>query len=345
MATLAKVTSEVRIILKFLVASFIIAFSIFIFLKGGQIFKNVFFPTPLPPPEEKFGKLPRIAFPSQKFNSIEYKINTLTGGLPVFADRMIVYKFKKKVPSLVALQTAKNNLKQNGFSENETKISDSIYQWGNKTGENIQLNVQNNNFKINSNLLTNPPSKFSGPAEKQEGAYRTATNFLQGLGIDTSDLEQEKSTLAYLKVVDGKIVVADSQKDAQYGKLNLFQENIGQNYSIYYPGVNESVMQFILRNEDGIPKIVGANFMHFVVDEKNSSSYPIKNSNEAFEDLQKGNAFIFSQNSEAVIDITDVFLGYYIGEENQQYLLPIILFKGKSFLAYVQAIRETSISN
>lgn len=345
MATLAKVTREFRIGLKLLAAAFITILIFFIFFKGGEIIKNIFFPTPLPPPQQEFGKLPRVSFPTQNPVNLKYKVNTLTGKLPVFPDRMVVYKIKKKGPSLVALKSARDNLRTLGFDENETKLSESTYQWNSRFGQIIQLNILNDNFTLSSPSLGSTAEIIRGIGAKKEDAYRTALSFIEGLGQNTLDLDENKSTLTYLKIIGGKIVRADSVNEATLSRLDLFQKDLGK-YKIYYPGLTESIMYFIFKNREGSSAMTDAGFTHLVADSNSFSDYPIKTAELAFADLENGNAYVFNENEKAdTVDITDVSLGYYTGEENQQYFSPIIVFKGKGFTAYVQAIPDTSVGN
>lgn len=340
MAHLAEIASEFRIGLKLLAASLIVVTILFIFFKGGEIAKNLFFPTPPPPPEQKFGKLPPVTFPVQNPQNFEYKINTLTGRLPSFPDRMKVYKVKKKEPSLVALKSARDKLQPIGYTENESKVSEEEYQWTNSSGQTIRMNILTGNFKIFSNFLSEPPELISGNVTRKEGVYDSTSKLLENLGIETEDLDQDTSTLTYLKVENGTLVKAQSRNVANLARIDLFQKNL-DTYKIYYPGLSESLMYFIIKASSFLPNVADASFAHFIADSANSSTYPIKTAEAAFEDLKSGDALVFMDNKDAkLIDITDVSLGYYIADVNQQYFLPIVVFKGKEFTAYVQAVSQ-----
>lgn len=344
MAKLADIDSEVRIILKVAAGAIVVFIALFLFFQGGTIAKNLFFPTPLPPPAEKFGKLPRVEFPAQEpIKGVEYRINTLSGQLPGLGDRMKVYKIKKDPPSLVALENARNNVKEQGFTLNETKISEEVYQWNNEAGAQIQYNTVSNNFNIATNFLNEPPpALLTGNAADKEGAYNYTLSYLQKMNEDTSDFDPERSTALYLKLVNNQLTPAGSQSDAQFIKLSLFQKNIDK-YKVYYPGFSSSNMWFIYRDEDLYPIVEQASYTHLIPG--SSTTYPIKTTEQAFKDLQDGNALIFNAAPNSTIDVTDVSLGYYLGEENQEYTVPIIIFSGKDFAAYVQALPNSSISN
>ena len=351
MAKLADVTAEIRVILKLLAASAIIVTVIFVFFKGGQIFKNAFFPTPPPPPAEKFGKLPRIEFPPNESSNLTYQINTVTGELPTtgnlrgqIPDRVKVYKIKRKEPSLTALQTARENVSFLGFINNETKINESVYQWSNTEGDAIQYNILTDNFRILSNFLTQPPGTLSPDFGNKNTVLTETKNILENLGEDISDIDEGRSDVSYFAVGDGKLIKVDSRSNAQVVELNLMQKKI-DNLPIYYPRLDRSTMYFVYKSIDTETKVVEARFTHFLANTKEVTDYPIKTALEAFEDLKRGDALIINNTYDITIDITDVSLGYYAGEENQPYFLPVIVFGGKDFVAYVQAVPETSIGN
>lgn len=348
MAKLAVITSEVRIVLKILGIAAAIVLIVFLILKGGQIFKNLFFPTPLAAPEEKFGALPPISFPSQNPENIVYRINTLTGKLPTagsapgqIPDRMKVFPVMRAEPSLVALVTIQNRLKNIGYNQKETKVSESIYQWTNTKGSIIQYNLITNNLKVSSNFLSlPPPSKLARDTSTGAGAYQEATNFLTSVGGNISDLDPELARTSYLKIQNGALIAATSQNDAQFIRIDLFQKAL-DNKKVYYPGLVQSPMYFIFKDEGGFPTIADAAFEHFTAGLEESSDYPVKSAEAAYEDLARGNAFIFNPNRQSTVDITDVSLGYYVEEHDPQYFVPIFVFSGNAFTAYVPAVASS----
>lgn len=346
MATLANVTLETRIILKLLAVSLTIIAIFIVIFKGTETVKNTFFPAPPPPPEEKFGKLPKIELFTQSPVSFIYRINTISGKLPSFPDRINVHKVKRNEPTLLALQIIRENLKNLGFTENERKITDVIYRWNNKRGDRIEVNILSNNFKIISNYLNEaPPANLIGKIASRDGAFDFVASFLGSLGENISDINKDKSLITYWRLANGNLVGVENANQAQFVHIDLFQSNIDKDYQIYYPYQKQSPMHFVLKSEDSFPTIVEANFLHQAADVNQSSTYPIVSPQYAYEQLAKGNALIFNSGNSQSIDITEIQLGYYVGNNDQQYFLPIIVFKGKDFVAYVQAIPASSIGN
>ena len=83
-------------------------------------------------------------------------------------------------------------------------------------------------------------------------------------------------------------------------------------------------------------------FSHQVVSQENTT-YPIKNVSQAFDLLKKNKAYIAGYfGTQTEIRIKDIYLAYYLGEEKQQYLMPVYVFSGKDgFTAYVPAVSDT----
>jgi len=342
MAKLADVTSEVRIILKILAGALVTIVALFLFLKGGQIFKALFFPTPPAPPKMEFGKLPNPSFPKQNKLSLDYQINTVDGQLPPLPDRINVYKVVTNEPSLVALDNARSSLRGVGFTQGEEKINDSIYQWSNTTGVNVQYNIFTNNFQVSSDVASSPPPL--GISLTNDILLQSATNLLDNLSENSSDINQANYKVIYLALQNGQLGKVSSADQAQAAQINLFQNPINK-YQVYYQETDSSSMNFIFEDEGGFPKLVYGKYFHFTPDLKTFSDYPIKTAQQAFEDLKNDNAYVSTTLKDGeTADILNVALGYYIGEKNESYFLPVIVFSGNNFTAYVNAIPAELIS-
>lgn len=332
--SLAQITSELRTTLKLFGAAVGIICVVFVVYMGASYIIKL--NTPPPPPDQKFGKLPEVLFPAQNPVKAEFRVNTIDGTLPSFPDRMTIYKTKLADPSLGALQTTKQKAASAGFDQNETKISDSLYQWTDEKGRILQMDIYTNNFKLSSNFLASPPIPFSTEIDKKM-AVENVYSFLNSLGFELDDIDPELSQVSFLKLENGNIAPVDNQNDANLISVDLFQKKLDEKPIFYPEGLNKSTMNFLLQNNN----IVDADFTNYPPDNSDSATYPIISSSEALEKLKNGNAFIIeNENNSSVIDITNVESGYYIGNEIQQYFLPIAVFKGKNFLAYVSLLKN-----
>src|SRR5258708_524853 len=124
MPTLSQLTGETRTIFKLL--GVLLGAIFLIFLLIG--IKNFLFPAPPPAPTVSFGKLPPLDFPPTSKN-FTYKIDTVTNSLPKLISQEKVFKMEDEKADLLALSRANDKVRQVGFSQKGTKISENVYQW------------------------------------------------------------------------------------------------------------------------------------------------------------------------------------------------------------------------
>src|SRR6266404_5428692 len=116
---------------------------------------------------------------------------------------------------------------------------------------------------------------------------------------------------------------------------------------IIYPHPPYSTMNFLVASGENQATVVSAIYNHQTVNlqpDKNAT-YPIKSAQQAFDDLKNGKGYIASYNgSDSQILISNIFLAYYIGVTDQDYLMPVIVFQGQNgFFAYVPAVTNDAL--
>lgn len=347
MATLPKVTRNIRTSLKvggvfsvFLLASILT-------LKLVQFIKEKYYPPPAPPIAQKFGMLPRVSFPPQLPTQLKFSVNTVSGTLPVFPDRIKVYKIKQKEQKLLDLLNARALLAAIHFTKKERQVFDTLYEWHHRSMENtfIRYDILSRNFSFHSDYMKDPLVVETPSLPNDMNIYKkTVFDFLARLGIDGSDIDPDKTLFTYLKLVKNNLVQTKDIKDAQLVRVDLFQKPVNEK-PIFYQSLTRSNMYFLLGSSGTtLPKIVEAYFTHLVPDEVDFAEYPLKPSHLAYQDLVQGKAYIMNFGRLNQIEITDVSFGYYIGSDEQTYLMPVVVFDGRGFKAFVHAIPDTSIS-
>lgn len=354
MASLAQVTRETRLFLKISAIVLVIVGIVFGSTKSYTVFKQVFFPPPPPAPEAKFGKLANITFPASKGAlPSEYKINNVQGTLPELPDRINVYKIKKQEATILALQSVRRRLLDLGYSEQETKITDTLYSWVQKnTQQTIKYDILTNNFDISSDYLNN---EFSvGITNDKNEFIDAAKNLTSALQLDVSDIDFANSTVLYLKIQNQQLIPVEKPFEAQLVQVNinqtdlavtpfsLFQNKI-EKMKVFYPNFPSSSMYVIIGIKNNRMNIFEAHFNHQIINTEIKTTYPIKKMQEMFQELQNGKGYIINNSSSTTIDILDITPGYYIGEKPQDYTIPVIIFKGTDFIGYVPMISESSI--
>ena len=350
MMTLSRATSLTKTVAKWSTMTIVSIVLIMALFRIGIAVKERLFPTPLPPPTVAFGKLPTIEFPQnaggQQFS---FSIDTLTGKLPSFPDRAKAYKVASNKPDLLALQKAKEKVSRVGFLSNPIRLSESIYQWTDSTpsARKISLNIFSSDFILSSPFLWDQTVTSGINLPNQNSAKGIAQSFLSDMSSFPNDIDSDKTTTSLFSIKNYTLVPATSLSSAQIIKVDFFQKNIDK-MPIYYSHANASNMNVFVGGGDSQAQVVKIDFSHQSIS-SDFATYPIKTSIEAFSELKSGKAYIASYSSgagDSNISIKNAFLGYYIGEKKQDYLMPIIIFTGDhDFFAYVSAIKDVWISN
>lgn len=312
-----------------------------IFFFGFFIYRiwPILFPPPAIAPTVKFGKIPGIPFPKSTVNgTFTYTLDTVPGDLPVFPDRINVYKIGLPTPNILALQQAKNRVTLGGFADNPTKVSETKYQWKQITPpfRNIVYDILSKDFELTSDFMNDIDVLSAGNLKTEENAKDIAISFLKDIDSYPQDLDDEITKTNRLSIVNNTLVPATSISSTQVIAVDFFQKKI-DDLPIVHPSV--SLVRLLVGSAGRGSQTIEGKLVHQTITDE-SSTYPIKSAEQAFNDLKNNNAFIVSSNSKSgVITINNVNLAYFIGEETQEYLLPVVVFEGSdNFKAYVSAV-------
>lgn len=349
MLTLHTTIGLIKKLLKWLT---IITFSlilIMVLLRIGGNIKEYFYPSPPPAATVSFGKLTPIEFPPNivVVKNLSYTLDTISGTLPDFPDKINVYKILSPEPNLLALKNAKETVSRIGFLGEEKALSNTLYEWNDE--ENLQkrliYDILSFNFNLSSDFLTNQEILANKNLPNEKGAISKAESFLESLSLFPLDLNREKTKTTLFSIKDSQILPATSLSTTQLIRVDFFQKDIN-NLPILYPNSLFSPMHLFVAGGTYDAQVVSANFFHQNIGEQ-SATYPIKTSLEAFEELKQGKAYITSYNGiDKEIMIKKVYLAYYLSEERQNYLMPIIVFEGNNnFYAYVSAVKDQWLSS
>lgn len=346
MATLNTTKKETQLILKWGGIALAIIFLFFMGIKFVSFVKDLF--SPPPPPQASFGKLPAIPFPNQIEENLTYSLDTVTGFLPNFSDRAKVYKITVSPPTLLGPDKARGKVAKIGFESNGIQIAEDTYQWTDQAKSlqrTITMNIFSSDFALSSPYLVTPSLQvFSGLDEKNR-ATEIAKSFLSDMSLYPQDIDENKTKITSYSIEKSVLTQTTKISDTKIVKVDFFQKD-QDSLPIYYDKGISSTMNFSIGKEDKGLKIVNARYFHKNIS-KEASTYAIKTAKEAFSELQKGKAYIAYKPADTVeFTIKKVFLGYYIGEDQQEYLMPVVVFEGTDdFVAYVSAVRGEWISN
>ena len=244
----------------------------------------------------------------------------------------------------------------------------------------MDYNIITENFTMTSNYLTQLSvlqgqyiQSMGGPTD----AISIVQDFVNNLDVFPPDIDLTLTqnaptqntyniTPQMYSVTAGQLTPATALAAAQVIRVDLYQKEIdysiqaGQNQDatqfqnfpmklpILYPHPPYSTMNFYVASGQGEANVVQANYNHQTVNLQptTQATYPIKTAQQAFDDLKNGKGYIASYNGTGSnqILITNVFLAYYIGTAQQNYLTPVVVFQGQNgFFAYVPAVTDDAI--
>jgi len=300
-----------------------------------------------------------------------------------FPDRLIVYPMVINQPNLLNLNNTKNKVAAIGFVDDtgsplhEIPLGGPNYEWAEQTGfqRKIVYDIVSQNFTMTSNYLSSLTALSAQFLGDQSNAVSTVQSFLGTLNSVPSDIDitltqnpdpstDYTTTPQLYSINNGQLTPTTSLSNAQAIRVDLYQQEIdytltagqGQDLThfqdfdmklpILYPHPPYSTMDFIVTSGQGESDVTSAVYNHQTINLQpdTQATYPVKTAQQAFDDLKNGKGYIAAYNGSGnQIQITKVYLAYYLGTIQQNYLMPVVVFEGQDgFFAYVPAITDSA---
>lgn len=248
----------------------------------------------------------------------------------------------QRTASFLDLDEATKLARSLGFSGNTTNISETIYRFDNRElPSSTDVDIVNKTFSVNYNLSASPELLGFRP-RSAEDAVSAARSFLSSGNLLPEDLEMGQKTFEFLKAKPPSFITVASLSEANFVRVNLFRANYSELSVLTSDKKRSNVWFLVGGDKGGTSRIVAGEYHYFAVDVNQSSTYPVKTGEAAWEDLKNGRAFIIS-GSEGAKDITirKIYLAYYDSGEPQGFLQPIVVFEGDNdFAAYLPAVTD-----
>lgn len=293
----------------------------------------------LPPIEEKpdvkFGILPSPDFPISSVSSsnFSYSLDTSTGSLPKigidpgFEKIIKVYFITKSFSTLLSSEKSQNLAQKFNINTSVQILSDTKYLFS-ETNKSLTVDLDTGNFSY-YNETTN--SAEISPDEDK----KLVTDFkqtLNNLGVLTDDLKNGRSKITHLKPETATM------------EISLWPEDINQKL-IVGSNFNTSLINATVTNSSSdLNNYLSLQFINFPIDTTTYATYPTKSADVAFTDLKSGKGVVILEPTKPQISISSIYLGYYLPESYTPYLVPIYIFEGPDFVAYVLAISDEFIT-
>lgn len=340
MLSLTRISIIARKIIRYSIFAIILIIVARATVKAGIKIYRHFYPTPPPPPTVKFNKLPALPLPEKQTpEGMSYILETPNGELPVFSTQAKVYFMPKLSPYFGSLDKTKNVAENLGFS-NPTAESETVYKFTNeKVPAELKINIVTGTFSLSYNL-----SSDASPLERRPPAPEIAASkikaFLERGGLMPEDLTGPVKP-EFIKVENQQLISAISLSDANLVKINFFRKGFDDLPSLTVNPDQGNIWFMVSGATEKEKEIVAGEFHHFPVEESNNSTYPIKTSQIAWEELMQGKAYIAKiPGGEAKnITVRRVYLAYFDPPTPIDFYQPIVVFEGDGgFVAYVPAV-------
>jgi hypothetical protein len=345
MTKLSETAYYTRKIIKFGVIGIIAFFALRIFINTSIAIYKKLNPPPPPPPTVDFGKISRINFPTKEQpNDLSYNLQTPSGELPQFSDRAKVYYMPYQRPNLLALERAKREARQMGYTGEPRPVTDKIYRWEKRSNatSTLEMNIFTGAFKINYDWQNDQNIFLNKNLPGKQQAKIEAQTFLRTAGLNTEDLTTDKAKVSYLKAQGNRIAPAVSLSEADFVKVEMFRADVDEK-PVLTKNAEKGVITFIFTDYvNASRKIIKVDYNYFPVNYEQPATYPIKTADTAWKQLQNGQGFIANwEGDNKQITIRRVYIGYFDGLEPQDFLQPIAVFEGDNdFYAYVPIITD-----
>jgi len=332
----------------------------FLLFTGISVYKQLF-PKDLPPPTASFGKLPSLKMPTYKIlGKPTYTLDTETGSLPNFSDRINVYKLVKPTPNLLAESKVKDLATSLGFNSGFTKKNISEFRWIDGNAERtMDADVITKNFIVKTKMSKLGSILSTTNTITEKDATDIALGFIRANAL----LQQDELSSVRVTTIPTIVNLSKYQdmnrflRQAKIIKVNVYR-SITQpipftkeksTYEVLGPNPKNSLISFYISNHKDIFKYPEINFTHWSIDFKNKSTYPISDIGAVWNTIQQGQGIVaytklsesgYYANYEPItfdeIRIKKVYIAYYEPYNYTPYLQPIYVFEGT-----FKTIRET----
>jgi hypothetical protein len=327
----------------------------FLIRQGINIYRSIN-PPELPAPESKFGALPQLKMTQATISGTpQYILDTKTGNLPAFPDRVKVYPYIEPQPTLLSEQKIKQLATDLQFTGASSKLTNSLFRWVDGTNtRTFQADAVSKNFKLET-----PPFRISNivagtTSITEQDAIASVQGFLKSKSlVPPADIENLTYKTIPTQVNLGQIRESKALTTAaKLLKVDAYIEIPGKKlrpndpdvkYKVLGPNARDALISFTTTNSPNIAfKYPIANFTYWEPNYTEGSDYYLSPIQDVWAAVQSGKGIISYVRPKSgdyyvpidnlkvnQINIRDVYLAYYMQSDYTPYLQPIYVFEGQ----------------
>lgn len=294
-------------------------------------------------PTVRFGTLGKIVFPEKIFEKKTFTVELPDDRFPEYKDQANVYVIYRPNSVLGSLEESKKTADLIDFKNEPRETDTGIYVFSDPTsGRELTMNVLESSFKLSYPYLSDQLLLNPGQMPSKDEAISTAKSFLQQAGKLSTDLEEGEKKVSFWKISFDGLKSVDALSEADIIRVDFFRKNLDDNVQVVSTEIGRaSVSVLVSGSSVTAKKVVEVNYRHVDVDTSaaSSSTYPIKTSEEAFNELKSGNYWPANDVTAKEVTIRKIYLAYFEPVNLTQFLQPVYVFEGDGgFVAYVRAI-------
>jgi hypothetical protein len=297
-------------------------------------------------PTVKYGLLPKTVFPEKKYEKKSFSFEFPNDAVPKFKDQAKVYIIYRPNSSFLALEDDTKTANDLGFTAKPTQVSAGIYEFKNDTlSRTLTMNVLDGSFKMTYPYLNDQMLMTPGNTPAKEGAIDSASSFLKTANKYPTDIEQGEQKTSFWKIEFNGLKPVTAQADANITKVDFYRKDLDDGVKILSSDVDKAPISILVSGANvENKKVVEVTYKYANIDRESFSTYPIKTSSQAMEDLKSGNYWPASDSKTNDVIIRKMYLAYFEPVTLTNYMQPIYVFQGDNgFMAYVPAIVDKYI--
>ncbi|HJZ05176.1 MAG TPA: hypothetical protein VJ327_04930 [Patescibacteria group bacterium] len=348
MATLTEVSYYTRKVIMVTVIAVVLMMITPVLVKIGTTLYRRLNPEPPPPPTVKYGKLPKINFPTQSFETNPtFKLETIQGSLPKMPTQGKVYVVGFNQSRLLELQRVRDRAKGLGFGGEPFTSDELTYTWTNApVPESLVANIVTGAWKYDFDWRTEPASLVSTDIPASNRAIDLAKAFLGRMAPLPQDLISGSAKVIYMIAsASGETRQAQSFSDANFLRVDVFRANMDELPFVTTGGETSPiyvVMNGLKTSNKSERKVVAAGYQYSTLLGE-SATYPFKSIDQAWSELTQGKGYLTKYLPE--ITIRKAYLAYFESDEPQSFVQPVFVFAGDgNIIGYVPAVSEELIA-
>lgn len=301
-------------------------------------------PPPPPPPTVRYGKLPALSFTRTDPNySPSYRLETVDGKLPPLPNVGKVYLVDVNKSRLKELDGIKAKAKILGFVNDPTSNDDIVYEFKHPVlPATLIVNVIYGSYEYKYDWTIDQALYSGQNPPAPDRAFLEAKGFFQGLGILAADLSSGTPKTTFFLAQPPVMLPSRSLSEANFVRIDLFRADLDKIPFVTPAFLTSPAYVIFSGSTDRNKRVIEAQYAYSKTLDGESSTYPLKGVDIAWQELQKGQGSVAVRSSAAgEVVIRKTYLAYYESSDPQEFIQPVYVFEGDGgYVGYVPAINS-----